>query len=347
MTISNAQKSALNVVMGCMGFGEAGKEGTRVSDLKDIEAIIDTFAAHGHTELDTARVYCGGTSESQLSKLDLAKKGLKLETKLYPTEDLPEAYRAPMFGNFVASHRPDDIRKYMDESLKAANTDCLEMWYLHVPSRSTPFEVTLEAVNELHKEGKFKRFGISNYMAWEVAQVCEICKVKGYVTPTVYQGVYSAVQRNVEPELFPCLRYYGLSFYAYDVLGGGFFAGRYLTPEDEVENGSRFDSTRPLGQMWRGRYWKDPFFKAVQIIKEVSDKHGLTLSEVALRWMSHHSLLRREHGDSVLVGASSLKYIEQNLVDLEKGPLPEEVVKALDEAWATVKAVATVYYLPM
>jgi aflatoxin B1 aldehyde reductase len=72
--------------------------------------------------------------------------------------------------------------------------------------------------------------------------------------------------------------------------------------------------------------------------KPVADKHGLTLPRsvsilyllpmslflnwsVALRWMSHHSQLKREHGDAVIIGASSLSHIEQNLLDLEKGPL--------------------------
>ncbi|KAJ8699836.1 hypothetical protein PTI98_002917 [Pleurotus ostreatus] len=54
--------------------------------------------------------------------------------------------------------------------------------------------------------------------------------------------------------------------------------------------------------------------------------------------------MKREHGDAILIGASSLKHIEQNLVDLEKGPLPEDVVKALDDAWFTVKPYATKYF---
>ena len=72
------------------------------------------------------------------------------------------------------------------------------MWYLHGPDRKTPYEETLRAVNELYKEGKFKRFGISNYMSWEVAEIVGICKANGYVAPTVYQGVYNAIHRWVQ-----------------------------------------------------------------------------------------------------------------------------------------------------
>lgn len=89
----------------------------------------------------------------------------------------------------------------------------VDMWYLHGPDRTISYEVTLKAVNDLHKEGYFKAFGISNYMSsvyfdvlvhprsdpllhsWEVAQMVEICRSNGYIQPTVYQGVYNAIQR--------------------------------------------------------------------------------------------------------------------------------------------------------
>lgn len=95
-----------------------------------------------------------------------------------------------------------------------------------------------------------------------------------------------------------------------------------------MEPGSRFDPNRYMGQVcsltlspchdshqcmqaYRARYWKEPYFKALAAIEEVSKKHGLTLAEVALRWISHHSLLRAEHGDAVLIGASSVKHIKE------------------------------------
>ena len=79
-----------------------------------------------------------------------------------------------------------------------------------------------------------------------------------------------------------------------------------------------------LTRILKFRYWHEHYFKAIQIIKEASEKAGLTMAEVALRWISHHSLLKREFGDAVLIGASSLKHIEQNLTDFEKGPLRKQ-----------------------
>ncbi|KAI0790214.1 Aldo/keto reductase [Irpex lacteus] len=341
--MANVQpKSELKVVMGCMTFGGEGQEGARVHDLKTIGEILDIFQAHGHTELDTARVYARGTSEEVLGQIGWKERGLIMETKLYPNAAHQRTLPPP--GVDLITHSPEDLRKYLDKSLKALNADSIDMWYLHAPDRTTPYEVTLKAVNDLYKEGKFKRFGISNYQAWEVAEIVQICKYNGYIQPTAYQGIYNAIHRRVEPELFPALRKYGISFYEYNPLGGGFFTGRYRSLEDKVEPGSRFDPEKGQGQNYRKRYWNEAYFHALSLIEAVAQKHNLTLAEVALRWLSHHSQLKKEYGDAVIIGASSKAHIEQNLLDLEKGPLPEEVVKALDEAWVSVQGVATNYW---
>ncbi len=65
---------------------------------------------------------------------------------------------------------------------------------------------------------------------------------------------------------------------------------------------------------------------------------------MALRWITNHSLLKREFGDSIIIGASSAAQLEENLINLEKGPLPEDILKALDEGWAIVKGVASNYF---
>ncbi|KAI0655684.1 Aldo/keto reductase [Cubamyces menziesii] len=336
-----AQKTALNIVMGAAVFG-APEKGARISELSDVATVLDVFQSHGHFEVDTARVYGEGTSEEYLGKLDLQKRGLVVDTKIYPTAG-KDGSRGVAITSQI-SHSPEDLRRILDISLKSLNTNSVEIWYLHGPDRTTPYDVTMKAVNELYKEGKFKRFGVSNFAAWEVAEIVGICKANGYVQPSVYQGVYNAIHRNVEPELFPCLRKFGIAFYAFNPLGGGLLTGRYHSPTDQVEPGSRFDPTKNIGKLYRARYWQEPYFRALEQIDAVAQKHGLTMAEIALRWLEHHSQLSREYRDAIIIGASSIKHVEQNLVDLEKGPLPEEVVKVLEEAWLIVSPYATKYF---
>ena len=74
----------------------------------------------------------------------------------------------------------------------------------------------------------------------------------------------------------------------------------------------------------------------------LQEKHQLRLTEIALRWVQHHSALTPE--DGIILGASSVTQLKQNLEDSEKGPLPEEVVKALDEARLIVGASVPTYW---
>ncbi|QDS68303.1 hypothetical protein FKW77_010668 [Venturia effusa] len=243
---------------------------------------------------------------------------------------------------------PKDLRKHLLQSLEALKCGKVDMWYLHGPDRTTPYEVTLKAVDDLYKEGYFDRFAVSNYMAWEVAQICEICERNGWVKPVAYQGVYNALHRSVEWELFPCLRKYGMAFYAYNPLAGGYLTDRYHRDDGEGmhEEGSRFDPKRWQGKMYRARYWNEEYFDALDLLRPVAEKHGFSEAECALRWMVHHSQLKREHGigDAIIIGASSTAQLEENLENLEKGPLPDDVVKALDEGWAKVRGISWKYF---
>lgn len=187
-------------------------------------------------------------------------------------------------------------------------------------------------------------------MAWEVAYINEICIKNGWVRPSVYQGVYNAIHRTVDTELFPALRHYGMAFYVFSPLAGGYLTSRYSREvakaegEGKVEEGSRFDGKTNQGKSYRQRYWNEQMFEALDVIRAAAGKHGFTEAEVALRWLMHHSKLDKKFGDKVIIGASSEKHLEQNLLDFEKGPLPEDVVQALDEAWKITKGVAYSYY---
>lgn len=297
------------------------------------------FQAHGHNEIDSARVYGGGSSEEYLGQLQWQQRGIVMDTKLSPRRPLQ-----PGPSTRTYTHRKEDLEPALLESLNALQTGNVDMWYLHAPDHETPYAETLEAVNELYKQGYFKRFGISNYAAWEVAQICELCDRHGWKKPDVYQGVYNALHRAVEPELFPCLRHYGIAFYEFNPVAGGMLTDRYQRDTSQHEEGSRFDPNRSQGANYRGRYWNDAYFDALDVIRPVAKKLGMTTAEAAVRWVSHHSLMKKEHGDAVIIGASSAAQLEENLTNLEQGPLPDEMLKAFDEGWAIVKGICRPYF---
>jgi len=223
-----------------------------------------------------------------------------------------------------------------------------------------PFEKTLEAVDKLHKAGKFKRLGLSNYAAFEVAEIAMTCAHRGFVRPTIYQAIYNCLFRHIEEELIPACRRYGISIDAYSPIGGGFLSGAITSTDADPREG-RFAKS-PMQHFTRGKYFRDGVVEGARIIREAAEEVGIPPLEAAMRWIVHHSALRvRGEGkkgkgdddddderDGIVIGFSSLVQLKENLDSLEKGPLPESLLQAIDRAWRASKADADTYWqLPM
>lgn len=173
--------SQLRVILGTMTFGPDESTGARVTSLDEYNKVLDHFQARGYNEIDTARIYIGGKQEAFTAQARWKERGLTLATKLYPLQP--------------GQHKPEVIKEQLNISLKELKTDRVDIFYLHAADRSVPFEETLEAVNELHKEGKFVQLGLSNFTAFEVAEIVITCKDRGWVRPTIYQGIYNAISQ--------------------------------------------------------------------------------------------------------------------------------------------------------
>lgn len=186
--------------------------------------------------------------------------------------------------------------------------------------------------------------GISNFAAFEVAEIVMTCKQNGWVRPTVYQAMYNVITRSIEPELIPACRRYGIDIVVYNPIAGGLFSGK-IKSRDMVPAEGRFSDKAASGKMYRNRYYRESTFKALQVIEQAVEKAGLSMIETALRWTVHHSALKVKDGnDGIIIGVSSAAQLEDNLTNLEKGPLPEELVKSLDEAWVIAKADTANYW---
>lgn len=154
-------------------------------------------------------------------------------------------------------------------------------------------------------------------MSWEVAEVVGICDRRGFKQPTVYQGIYNLLDRTPEGELFPCLRKFGIRFAAYTTLAGGYLTGKHLPlpsvePASELSENNHFDPNWHMASFYISRY--PPMVTAVTKLRVVAEKHGLTLTEVAYRWLQWHSkMIPEDHG--VIVGASKIEQLENAICD--------------------------------
>lgn len=309
----------VKLILGTMTFGES------VFNPQAGE-FINAFLDAGYEELDTAYVYNDGTCERLLGEvLPGLGRPYKIATKVNPR----------ISGRLDG----DAAYKQVNESLERMNLPSVDTVYLHFPDPKTPVESVLEAMADLHSQGKFKELGLSNFPAWMVTDVWHICDSRGWVKPTVFQGIYNPLTRKAETELNACLNHFGMRFYAYNPLAGGLLTGRYGHYEDAPTDG-RF-THRPN---YQGRYWKKSFFEAVDLIREAGEKYGINTIEATYRWLAFHSMLDGSRGDAILIGASKLAHLQQNMDTLKAGPLPEEMVQAFEQAWAVTKADSPEYF---
>jgi aflatoxin B1 aldehyde reductase len=314
----------INTVLGAGLFGT--HPGSPASGLNgNIQPLLDAFKKYGYNHIDTARVY--GTSETVLGDQNVEGQGFIIDTKIS--------------SFFPGAHKAENVKKSFQESLVELKTKKVHILYLHGPDRSVPFEEPLKAINEIYQSGGFEKFGISNYGADEVDEIYNIAKKNNYVLPTVYQGSYNAVDRAGEGVLFPVLRKHNIAFYAYSPLAGGFFNQKR---EVALKEGGRFDATTGVGQLYAGKYIKPSYFSALEKLEKVSQ--GLSNSEIAIRWLYHHSQLAAKYGDAAIIGASRASQIENTLDWVKKGPLPTEIVQTFDSIWKDIEKDAPSYYFP-
>ncbi|KAF2721104.1 Aldo/keto reductase [Polychaeton citri CBS 116435] len=293
-------------------------------DFQDVETltkVFDVLEKYNVKAIDTAFMY--GESETFLGEANASKRFI-IDTK--------------QRGGLNKADRENVLAEAKSSQEKLKST--VDVFYLHAPDYNTPFEETLEAVNEVYKSGFFKRFGLSNFKAQDVQKLFDIAKEKGYVLPTVYQGNYNAVARLQEEQLFPTLRKLGISFYAYSPMAGGFFA---KTKQYILDGKGRFDTSTFIGKLYSKLYNRPSYLEALDTWDDIAKEEGVTKTNLAYRWVRYNSILKPEHGDAIIIGGSTIEQIEQTLGAINEGPLSEKAAKRIDdEVWATIKNDAAV-----
>jgi aryl-alcohol dehydrogenase-like predicted oxidoreductase len=225
------------ICLGTMMFGGPSDEATSAR-------IIATAREAGINFIDTADAYSNGNSEIVVGRaIANNRPGWVLATKLAnPMGEDPN--RGGLSRRWVL--------QAAEESLKRLGTDYIDVYYLHREDHSTPLTETVRAMAELIRQGKVRYFGVSNYRAWRIAEICNICDDLGIDRPIVSQPYYNAMNRMPEVEHFPACGYYGLGVVPYSPLARGVLTGKYRpdAPPDKETRAGRND-TRMMQTEWR------------------------------------------------------------------------------------------------
>jgi len=283
-------------------------------------------------------MYQGGKTEKILGEAGIS--GFTVATKANPWYDIKSGSTTTEQASGL---HPDALKKQISISLKDLRREKTNIFYLHAPDHNTPLMDTLNGINELYKQNLFEEWGLSNFSSWQVVHIYHLCKANNIPPPTVYQGMYNCITRDVEKELFPALRLCGMRFYVYNPLAGGILTGRY-NADDEPSSG-RFNSKTVWGERYRQRFWKQEIFEAVKLIDTSCQKHNITILQASLSWLYFHSALSASHTDGVIIGGSTLDQLSKNVeIITQLKPLPNEVVNTIEEAWKIASPVCPQYF---
>lgn len=323
MRTRNLGSTGLKVSTMCLGamtFGDPGKGFMTgvAADEKASFAILDRAVERGVDFIDTANVYGMGLSEEILGRWLKERKNrnrLIVATKFRMT--MP-----PEGVNDRGGSRVHILRE-VEASLKRLQVDHIDLYQMHAQDRSTPIEETLSALDTLVKHGKVRYLGASNFTATRLMESLWTADKKSLTPFVCLQPQYSLVCRQIEMELLPLCRRYGLGVICWSPLGRGFLSGKY-TRNAPPPAGSRLASWQDTFKLVdREKHWD-----TADAVKGVAKELGTTPSRVALAWN-----LAQPGVTSVIVGAKTVEQLDDNL-GADELTIPPELLARLDKASA-------------
>ena len=310
----------LTVSRFCFGTMTLGKPLDQAGTNEVIGRCIDA----GINFFDTANMYNAGVAETLLGN---ALKGRRdkvvVASKVfYKTGDAPDQQGLSRKA----------ILRAIDESLTRLQTDYLDIYYMHAPDHTVPVEESLETMDSLVRQGKVGYLASSNYAGWEVVEMLWLAQQRGWHAPYISQPMHNLLARGIEQEYLPMCRHFGVSTVVYNPLAGGLLTGKHK--QEVFTAGTRFDNNK----LYQDRYWHTQDFHAVEQLRMIARLAGRSLISLSLNWLQHHT-----PADVIILGASSLAQLNDNLAAAAEGPLPEEMVKACDQVWQDLRGPLPAY----
>ncbi len=290
-----------------MKYRNLGRSGLKVSEISlggwitwggsiseaDAIAIIHHAFKKGINLFDTADVYAAGQSEIVLGKAiaDLPREELVIATKVRGRT---------MKGENGQGLSRKHIFESIDRSLVRLGLDYVDLYQCHSWDPNTPLEETLEAMNDLVRQGKTLYLGCSNFNAEQVRDAAEVCQRRGFTRFTSIQPYYNMLGRGIEQDLLPRCAKEGISAIVYCPLAQGVLTGKYNA--GGIPKASRAHGNQRLSETVKQHVG------ALRKLKSIAKRRRKTMAQLALAWN-----LRRPELASNIIGASSAAQLDENL----------------------------------
>jgi aryl-alcohol dehydrogenase-like predicted oxidoreductase len=337
--LGSSHLNVSKICLGTMTFGEQNSEAEAHSQL-------DYALERGINFIDTAEMYpvmprpeTQGDTERHLGSW--LKKGGRRDKVVLATK-----VAGPSPGlHWVRGGKNDldatNIRSAVDTSLQRLQTEHIDLYQLHWPSRNAPIfgnnvynpklerpcvavEDTLAVLGELIKEGKIGAIGVSNESCWGVSEFIKQAEMKSLPRIASIQNLYNLTARHFETSLLDetCFRE-NVGLLAYSPLAFGQLTGKYIDNPDAPGRLNLFPKN------WSPRYLRPGVVSAAAQYAKLAREHGLTPTQLALRWCYSRWFVA-----STIIGATSLAQLKEN-IDAYDAVLPEEVLAQIDAIHAS------------
>lgn len=291
--------------LGTWGIGGAGwDEYSDESRMDAIKAALDC----GINFIDTAPAYNAGKAEQYVGET-LHKLGVRKEVVIST-----KCGNEFIDGKYVRCGSAEKILRECDESLRNLKTDYIDVYLVHWPDPNVLMEETMDALNQLKKQGKILHAGVSNFTKEQMEEAGKYCEIEAY------QPQFSMVDRDNE-DLIRWAHAQDMGVMTYGTLGGGILTGKYreLKEYEANDNRNRFYP-----------YFREPLFskamKLLSVMDEIAKERNVPVAQIALNWT-----LKKEFISSCITGSQSRDKIEANckVFDWE---LSQQEMQLLDEA---------------
>jgi len=301
------------LAFGAMTFTNGGRSMASINkvDQKLADAMIGRARDAGVNFFDTADAYDRGESEVVLGRaVRDCRNNVVIATKV-------GLRRGSALTQAGLSRR--HILMSVDESLQRLGTDWIDVYVAHKYDPFTPLDETLEAFDTLVSHGKVRYLAFSNWPAWAVSAALEKQRANGWARFSHGQMHYSLLIRDIERDVIPMMRSYGLGLTVWSPLAFGFLSGKF-TRHNIKDTGSRFSEADILP------FDKDKGFALLEKVRTLAEHYGVSVPRIALAW-----LLSKPAVSSILLGATRLEQLEDNIASL-RVRLDQQHIAMLDEA---------------
>lgn len=298
MEIRQLGHSGLLVSELCLGTMIFGEDGPRGTPSKEARHLVERFLDAGGNFIDTANVYAAGRSEEIVGR---ALKGRRdqvvLATKV--------RHRRGPGANDTGLSRRHIIRE-VENSLRRLQTDMIDLYYAHMWDPLVPIEETLRVFDDLISAGKVGYIGVSNFKAWQVMKALAVSDSQGFSRLVAAQYQHSLVVRDIEREFVDLFESEGIGSVPWGPLGGGFLSGKYR--RDQSPDEGRLATQPEQDEEAWSRRSTEQNWAIIEAMGQIAERRSKSYSQIALNW-----LLGRPEVSSVIIGARTIKQLEDNL----------------------------------